>query len=86
MKINLFFRRIFIKIIEFYQKYISPILSNRGIHCKYYPSCSEYMKQAIKVHGVIKGLWLGVIRILKCNPWGTFGYDPVPKKEKKNEK
>ena len=77
MKINLFFRRIFIKIIELYQKYISPILSNRGIHCKYYPSCSEYTKQAIEKYGAGKGIILGIKRILRCNPFSKGGYDPL---------
>lgn len=44
------------------------------------------MIEALETHGVFKGLYLGTIRILKCNPFGTYGYDPVPKKENKNEK
>ena len=76
-KINLFFRRIFIKIIEFYQKYISPILSNRGVHCKYYPSCSDYTKQAIINYGCVLGVAKGIKRLLKCNPFSKGGYDPL---------
>ena len=54
--------KIFIKIIEFYQKNISPLL---GHNCKYYPTCSEYTKQAIKKYGAVKGTIKGIIRILK---------------------
>lgn len=75
-------KNMLIGMINLYQKIPGPWHD----YCRHVPTCSEYMKQAIKVHGVIKGLWLGIIRILKCNPWGTFGYDPVPKKEIKNEK
>ena len=75
-------KNMLIGMINLYQKIPGPWHD----YCRHIPTCSEYMKQAIKVHGVIKGLWLGIIRILKCNPWGTFGYDPVPKKEIKNEK
>lgn len=70
-------RAIFIFPIKLYKKYISPLL---GDHCRYYPTCSEYMMEAITVHGVIKGLVLGSYRLLRCNPWGKGGYDPVPPK------
>lgn len=72
-------KKILIKIINFYQ--IIPG-SFHG-YCKHIPTCSEYTKEAIKEYGCIKGLLLGIKRILKCNPFGTYGYDPVPKKEKK---
>ena len=64
-----------IKIIKFYQKRISPFFSNLGIHCKYYPSCSEYMKQAIEKYGCLKGLFLGICRLLRCNPFSKGGVD-----------
>ena len=64
-------------LINFYKKFISPILSFFGIHCKYYPTCSEYTKQAIEKYGVIKGCMLGTKRILKCNPFSKGGYDPL---------
>ena len=67
-------RRIFIKLIEKYQKNISPFL---GKNCKYYPTCSEYAKQAIEKYGVIKGSFYGVKRIIKCNPFSKGGYDPL---------
>ena len=61
--------------IRFYQMGISPLL---GPSCRFTPTCSEYAKQAIMKHGPIKGLGLAIWRILRCNPWGGSGYDPVP--------
>jgi len=61
--------------IRFYQFAISPLL---GPSCRFTPTCSEYAKQAILKHGPIKGLGLAIWRILRCNPWGGSGYDPVP--------
>jgi len=69
--------KIFIFILNFYQKKISPILKSLGINCKYYPSCSEYTKQAIIRYGFLKGLFLGIKRILRCNPFSKGGYDPL---------
>lgn len=67
-------KSILIYIICKYQKYISP---NLGSNCKYYPTCSEYTKQAIKKYGVIKGSFYGIKRIIKCNPFSKGGYDPL---------
>lgn len=61
--------------IRFYQLYISPLL---GPSCRFTPTCSEYARQSILKHGPIKGLALAIWRILRCNPWGGSGYDPVP--------
>ena len=61
--------------IRFYQLYLSPLL---GPSCRFTPTCSEYARQAILKHGPIKGLGLAIWRILRCNPWGGSGYDPVP--------
>ena len=61
--------------IVFYQTCISPFTPAT---CRFTPTCSEYAKQALKKHGPIKGLWLAIWRILRCNPWGGSGYDPVP--------
>ena len=63
--------------IKFYQFFISPIL---GQNCRYLPTCSEYTIQAIKKFGLVKGTSLSLNRISKCHPWGSHGYDPVPKK------
>ena len=55
---------------------MSPFL---GINCRYYPTCSDYMRIAIKKKGIFTGLYLGFIRLIRCNPWGGSGYDPVEK-------
>lgn len=68
-----------IKLIRLYQKL--PLKSHNL--CRYTPTCSEYMIISINEYGLIKGLFLGVKRILRCNPLGSYGYDPVPKKDKK---
>ena len=61
--------------ILFYQRCISPFTPAT---CRFTPPCSEYAKEAISKHGPIKGLGLAIWRILRCNPWGGSGYDPVP--------
>lgn len=63
--------------IRFYKKHISPHL---GQNCRFTPTCSEYAMQAIQVHGAAKGGLLAAWRILRCNPFGKYGYDPVPEK------
>ena len=75
-----FFIIILIKLIRFYQVAISPWL---GKNCRYQPTCSQYMLEALKVYGLYKGVFLGIKRILSCHPWGGSGYDPVPHKEEK---
>ena len=61
--------------IRFYQKFISPLTPPT---CRFTPTCSQYAVEAIRKHGPFKGLALAVWRILRCNPWGGSGYDPVP--------
>lgn len=68
-------RRIFILPIRFYQLCISPMLPNA---CRFTPTCSQYAVEAIMKHGIFRGTWLAVRRILRCHPWGGSGYDPVP--------
>lgn len=68
-------KKITISLIRIYQYAISPWL---GRSCRYYPSCSSYSIEAIQMHGVLKGGLLGAWRILRCNPWGGSGVDPVP--------
>lgn len=65
-------RRGLVRLIRFYQLAISPRI---GSHCKYYPTCSEYTRQAVDKYGIIKGSLLGIIRILKCNPFSKGGVD-----------
>ena len=69
--------KIFLKIINWYQKNISLWLESKNIRCKYYPTCSEYTKQAIKKYGALKGCGMGLIRIIKCNPFSKGGYNPL---------
>lgn len=70
-------KKFLIFLINFYQKNISPWLESKNIRCKYYPTCSEYAKQAIQKYGMIKGSGLAIKRILKCNPFSKGGYDPL---------
>ncbi|MEA2041711.1 MAG: membrane protein insertion efficiency factor YidD [Bacteroidota bacterium] len=66
---------IVISPVQFYRYVISPFTPSS---CRHVPTCSSYFIQAVKVHGPLKGFWLGIRRISKCHPWGTHGYDPVP--------
>jgi hypothetical protein len=65
----------FIWLVRFYQAAISPYLPPS---CRYTPTCSQYTVEALKKHGIIKGGWLSIKRIVSCNPWGGHGHDPVP--------
>ena len=67
--------RILIVLIRFYQLAISPLI---GPRCRYTPTCSQYAREALEKHGLLKGFWLSVKRIARCAPWGGHGYDPVP--------
>lgn len=71
-------KNLLVWLINGYQKHISLWLESKNINCKFYPTCSEYTKQAIQKYGAIKGSFLGIKRILKCNPFSKGGYDPVP--------
>ncbi|MEO7176535.1 MAG: membrane protein insertion efficiency factor YidD [Saprospiraceae bacterium] len=77
--IRQFFQQLLILPIKFYQWAISPIL---GPKCRFHPTCSHYMVEAIRVWGPLKGLFLGLKRIGRCHPWGGSGHDPVPMKTK----
>ncbi|MCU0437420.1 MAG: membrane protein insertion efficiency factor YidD [Raineya sp.] len=68
---------VLVGIVRFYQRAISPLYPAT---CRYTPTCSQYMIDAIKEHGIFKGTWMGLKRIGRCHPWGGSGYDPVPKK------
>lgn len=69
-------RGIIVGLVRFYQLAISPY---SGRTCRYSPTCSQYMIEAVNEWGTIKGFWLGIKRISRCQPWGGHGYDPVPK-------
>jgi putative membrane protein insertion efficiency factor len=58
-----------------YRYGVSPFL---GPHCRHLPTCSEYCLEAVAAHGAVRGVWLTARRLLRCHPWGTSGYDPVP--------
>ncbi len=72
-------KHILVSIIQLYQKIPGPWHQS----CRHIPTCSNYAIEAIEEHGTIKGGFLTIRRICRCNPWGTYGYDPVPKKETK---
>lgn len=61
--------------IAFYQSCISPLTPPS---CRFTPTCSEYARQAITIHGPLYGTYLAIRRLLRCHPWGGYGYDPVP--------
>lgn len=72
-------KKILIAFIDFYQAL--PLHCHSL--CRFTPTCSQYMKEAIIRYGICKGVWLGVKRILRCHPFGGKGYDPVPAKDAK---
>lgn len=74
-KLEIDMKKLFIFIIKFYRKYISPMKSTK---CPYIPSCSEYGMEAIEKYGALKGGALALWRIIRCNPFSKGGYDPVP--------
>jgi len=68
---------VLLALIRGYQLLISPMFPPS---CRYFPSCSDYARQAVTRHGPLKGGWLALRRILSCHPWGGLGYDPVPER------
>ncbi|WP_018127693.1 membrane protein insertion efficiency factor YidD [Balneola vulgaris] len=76
------FSALIIGFVRFYQLAISPWM---GSSCRYTPTCSQYMIEAVKEWGPLKGIWLGLKRIGRCHPWGSHGEDPVPKNPKHND-
>ncbi len=77
MTIGRIFALPLIGLVRFYQVAIGPLLPKV---CRFEPSCSMYMLEALKLHGPFKGTWMGLCRIGRCHPWGGQGYDPVPAK------
>ena len=70
-------KNILIILLKGYKKILSPIIKLFGVNCKFFPSCSDYMIQAIKKYGSKKGVYLGIKRLLKCHPFSKGGYDPL---------
>ena len=63
-------------ILRAYKRVISPFLPST---CRYHPTCSEYMREAIEVHGPVRGVWYGLKRLGRCHPFHAGGFDPVPR-------
>ena len=68
-------KTIFLALIRAYQYLLRPML---GSNCRFYPSCSDYAREAIEQHGALRGLWLAVRRVSRCHPYHPGGFDPVP--------
>ena len=68
-------KQVLMALVKFYRKYISPL---RRPCCRFMPTCSQYALEALEKYGAIKGGWLTIKRILRCNPLCKGGYDPVP--------
>lgn|GEM_PF-818519 len=62
--------------LRIYQRYLSPLKGAPS--CRFHPTCSAYAIEAIETHGVLKGGWMGLLRVLRCHPFHPGGYDPVP--------
>lgn len=63
-----------IRLLRFYKRWISPLLPSA---CRFYPTCSEYMQEAVCKYGAVQGVWLGLRRLARCHPFHQGGYDPV---------
>lgn len=74
-------RSLLIALIRVYQIVLSPLLGN---HCRFYPSCSQYAREAIESHGIARGVGLAIRRVLRCHPWHPGGVDPVPEPSPKD--
>jgi hypothetical protein len=74
-------RAVLIALIRAYQWFVSPLLGN---HCRFYPSCSQYAREAIERHGASRGVWLAIRRVARCHPWHPGGVDPVPEPSPKD--
>ena len=79
---------ILLALVRAYRWVISPakiFFFGPGARCRFTPTCSEYALQAVESHGALAGSWLAAKRVCRCHPWGGFGYDPVPARERQVE-
>jgi len=67
-------RKLIVSVLRFYKLMVSPLVPSA---CRYYPSCSEYVRQAVEKYGVARGVWMGVKRLARCHPFHAGGLDPV---------
>ena len=68
-------RAALIALVRAYQYVLRPMF---GANCRFYPSCSDYAREALARHGAVRGLWLALLRVAKCHPYHPGGFDPVP--------
>ncbi len=68
-------KQLVLMLVRGYQLLVSPFLGN---NCRFYPTCSSYMLEAIELHGVVRGFWMGLRRVSRCHPYHEGGVDPVP--------
>lgn len=73
----------FVLLVDFYRIILSPL---KPTCCRFYPSCSQYARESLITHGLCKGIYLSVARILKCHPFHSGGFDPVPNRKVRIEK
>jgi hypothetical protein len=67
-------RRLIVLLLKFYKLFVSPLLPSA---CRYYPTCSDYMRESVEKHGALRGVWMGVRRLARCHPFHEGGFDPV---------
>ena len=67
-------QRVVILALHGYKRFISPLLPSA---CRFYPTCSDYMREAVEKHGLLRGVWMGLKRLVRCHPFDEGGYDPV---------
>lgn len=75
-------KRLVLALLGFYKRWISPLL---GQHCRFHPSCSDYMRTAVERFGVFRGVWMGAKRLSRCQPFHPGGFDPVPDLPSENQ-